>query len=129
MRPKRRIAIAHDWLTGMRGGKKVLEVICELFPTADIFTLIHIPGKVSSLIESHRIRTSPLQHIPHIKRLYRHFLPLMPWAMDQLNFTGYDLIISTSHCVAKGAIPAPGARHVCYCHTPMRYIWDQYDSY
>jgi glycosyltransferase involved in cell wall biosynthesis len=84
---------------------------------------------MSLKIESHRIVTSPLQKIPHIGSFYRHLLPLMPWAIEQLDFSSYDLLISTSHCVAKGAKPAPGTRHICYCHTPMRYIWDQYDSY
>ena len=129
IKSKRRIALVHDWLTGMRGGEKVLEVLCELFPQADLFTLVHVPGQVSPAIESHRIITSPLQKIPGVGSFYRHLLPLMPWAIDQLDFSGYDLLISTSHCVAKAAKPAPGARHVCYCHTPMRYIWDQYDSY
>lgn len=125
----RKIALIHDWLTGMRGGEKVLEVFCELFPKADLFTLIHVPGSVSRAIESHRIVTSPLQKVPRIERYYRHLLPIMPWAINQFDFAGYDLLISTSHCVAKAAKPAPGARHVCYCFTPMRYIWDQYDTY
>ncbi len=124
-----KIALIHDWLTGMRGGEKVLEVLCGLFPKADVFTLVHRPGRVSPLIESHRIITSPLQKIPGIGQIYRHFLPLMPWAIEQFDFRGYDVLISTSHCVAKGAIPPPGISHICYCHTPMRYIWDQYDHY
>src|SRR5439155_10502098 len=124
-----KIALVHDWLTGMRGGEKILELLCDLFPQADLFTLVHLPGKVSPTIESHRIGTSPFQKIPRIGRYYRHLLPLMPWAMGRFDFTGYDLLISTSHCVAKAARAAPGARHVCYCFTPMRYIWDQYDSY
>jgi glycosyltransferase involved in cell wall biosynthesis len=124
-----RIAIIHDWLTGMRGGEKVLEVLCEIFPRADIYTLVHLPGRVSPVIESHRILTSPLQKIPGIGSVYRHLLPLMPWAIERFDFSGYDLLISTSHCVAKAAIPPKGARHVSYCHTPMRYIWDQYDAY
>src|SRR5256885_78963 len=125
----RKIALIHDWLTGMRGGEKILELLCEIFPEADIFTLIHVPGKVNRTIESHRIYPSPLQKVPGIDRFYRHLLPLMPWAINRFDFTGYDLLISTSHCVAKAAKPAPGARHVCYCFTPMRYIWDQYESY
>jgi glycosyltransferase involved in cell wall biosynthesis len=129
LRSPKRIAFVHDWLTGMRGGEKVLEVFCELFPQADIYTLVHLPGNVSPIIESHRIVTSPLQALPGIKSYYRHLLPLMPWAMETFDFSKYDLIISTSHCVAKAAKPRVGARHVCYCHTPMRYIWDQYDSY
>jgi len=124
-----RVALVHDWLTGMRGGEKVLEVLANLFPAADIFTLVHLRGQVSPAIEKHKIITSPLQKIPGIDRYYRHLLPVMPWAIEQLDFSGYDLLISTSHCVAKGAMPAPSARHWCYCHTPMRYIWDQFDAY
>jgi glycosyltransferase involved in cell wall biosynthesis len=125
----KRIALIHDWLTGMRGGEKVLEVLCELFPQADLYTLVHVPGKVSPLIESRRIVTSYLQKIPGIAQRYRHFLPLMPGAIESFNFTDYDLMISTSHCVAKSAIPGPHTRHLSYCHTPMRYIWDQFGEY
>ena len=117
MNPKR-VALVHDWLTGMRGGEKVLEVLCELFPTADLFTLFHVPGKVSRTIESHRIITSPLQSVPGSARFYRHLLPLMPWAMGRFDFSDYDLVISTSHCVAKAARPKTGARHISYCHPP-----------
>lgn len=124
-----RIALIHDWLTGMRGGEKVLEVLCTIFPQADIFTLLHVPGQVSPTIERHHIVTSPLQKLPGIARSYRHLLPLMPWAIEQFDFTGYDLLISSSHCVAKGARPPVGIPHWSYCHTPMRYIWDQYDQY
>src|SRR4029077_7360470 len=111
----RKIALIHDWLTGMRGGEKILELLCMIFPKADLYTLVHLPGRVSPAIESHRITTSPLQKVPHIGRYYRHLLPLMPWAINQFNFAGYDLLISTSHCVAKAAVPAQGARHVCIC--------------
>jgi hypothetical protein len=124
-----RVALVHDWLTGMRGGEKVLEVLCDLFPQADVFTLVHIPGKVSRTIESHPIITSFLQRIPGAGRIYRYLLPLMPLAMERFDFSPYDLLISTSHCAAKAAKPRAGAHHICYCHTPMRYIWDQYDSY
>jgi glycosyltransferase involved in cell wall biosynthesis len=129
MKSPRRIALVHDWLTGMRGGEKILELLCEIFPHADIFTLVYLPGQLSPTIESHRITTSLLQKIPRIGRYYRHLLPLMPWVMERFDFSDYDLVISTSHCVAKAAKPAKGAHHVCYCFTPMRYIWDQYDSY
>jgi glycosyltransferase involved in cell wall biosynthesis len=126
---KRRIALIHDWLTGMRGGEKVLEVLCEIFPGADLYTLIHTPGQVSPLIERRKIYTSFLQKIPGIGRSYRYFLPLMPQAIERFDFGDYDLMISTSHCVAKGAIPGPRTQHWSYCHTPMRYIWDQFDDY
>jgi glycosyltransferase involved in cell wall biosynthesis len=125
----RRIALIHDWLTGMRGGEKVLAVLCRIFPSADLFTLVHLPGKLSPMIERHKIQTSPLQRFPNVGRYYRHLLPLMPWAIERFDFSGYDLLISTSHCVAKGAIPPAGVPHYSYCHTPMRYIWDQFDDY
>lgn len=124
-----RVALVHDWLTGMRGGEKVLEVLCELYPDATLFTLIHNPGSVSPLIEQMRIRTSFLQSAPFRQERYRHYLPLFPLAVESFDFRGFDLILSTSHAVAKGAKPAPGALHICYCHTPMRYVWELYDEY
>jgi glycosyltransferase involved in cell wall biosynthesis len=123
------IALVHDWLNGMRGGEKCLEEVCELFPTADLFTLIHEPGQVSRTIESHTIRTSFLQRLPGRRRFYRHFLPLFPSAIERLDVSGYDLVISLSHCVAKGARVAPSTPHVCYCFTPMRYAWDLEGEY
>jgi glycosyltransferase involved in cell wall biosynthesis len=123
------VALVHDWLTGMRGGEKVLEDLCVLFPEADVFTLVHVPGSVSATIERRTVRTSFLQRLPWAAKRYRHYLPLMPWAAEALDLRGYDLVVSSSHCVAKGVRPAPGAVHVCFCHTPMRYIWDQYDAY
>ncbi len=119
------VALVHDWLTGMRGGEKVLEELSTLFPGAPIHTLFHFPGSVSPQIESHPIHTSYLQRLPFLERHYRSFLPLFPTAAEQLDLTPYDLVISSSHCVAKGVLPAPGSLHVCYCHTPMRYAWDQ----
>ncbi len=113
----------------MRGGEKCLEVFCRLFPQADLFTLLHLPGRVSPVIESHRIVTSFLQRLPGAENNYRNFLPLMPAAIESLDFRGYDLILSSSHCVAKAAKADRGAKHLCYCFTPMRYIWDQFDVY
>lgn len=124
-----RVAIIHDWLTGMRGGEKCLEVFCRLYPDADLFTLLHIPGSVSSVIKNRKIHTSFLQSLPFIGKKYRHFLPLMPCAIENFDLKGYDLVLSSSHCVAKGIVPEKGSLHICYCHTPMRYIWDQYDQY
>ncbi len=124
-----KVALVHDWLTGMRGGEKCLEVFCDLFPQADIFTLLHIRGSVSEKIESHSIHTSFLQKIPFIKNHYRHTLPLMPKAIESFQLQGYDLVISTSHCVAKGCKVPKGITHICYCFTPMRYVWDQFDNY
>ena len=124
-----RVALVHDWLTGMRGGEKVLDAICELFPDAPLYTLVHVPGSVSARIESHRIVTSIAQRLPNPGRFYRHYLPLYPLAVRMLNLEGYDLVISSSHCAVKSVIAAPGAVHVCYCHSPMRYAWDQFDAY
>jgi glycosyltransferase involved in cell wall biosynthesis len=124
-----RVALIHDWLTGMRGGEKVLEVLCELYPDADIFTLFHRQGSVSPVIERHRIVTSFVQHLPLADVHYRRYLPLFPLAIEQFRLNGYDLVISSSHCAAKAAHAPPGARHICYCHSPMRYAWDQFDAY
>jgi glycosyltransferase involved in cell wall biosynthesis len=124
-----RVALVHDWLTGMRGGEKVLESIASLFPDAPIYTLFHFPGSVSKALESHPIHTSFLQKAPGIRRGYRRYLPLFPVAIEELDLTGYDLVVSSSHCVAKGVIPSPDAFHLCYCHTPMRYAWDQEHAY
>ena len=124
-----KIAIVHDWLTGMRGGEKCLEVLCKLYPSADLFTLLHIPGSVSQIIESHSIHTSFIQNLPFVKSKYRYYLPLMPFAIECFDLRKYDLILSSSHCVAKSVKPRQGSLHICYCHTPMRYIWDQFDQY
>jgi glycosyltransferase involved in cell wall biosynthesis len=124
-----RLAIVHDWLTGMRGGEKVLEAVCELYPEADLFTLLHVPGSVSPVIERHRITTSFIQHLPFAARLYRHYLPLFPIAVGRINLDGYDAVLSISHCVAKSVIVKKPARHLCYCLTPMRYAWDQFGAY
>ncbi|QQR73118.1 MAG: glycosyltransferase [Holophagales bacterium] len=127
--PFPKVALVHDWLTGMRGGEKVLERLAELAPGAPIYTLFHLPGSVSPALESHPIETSFLQRAPGLARWYRHYLPFFPAAIEQLDLSGFDLVVSTSHCVAKGILPPPGAVHVCYCHTPMRYAWDQERAY
>jgi glycosyltransferase involved in cell wall biosynthesis len=124
-----RVALVHDWLTGMRGGEKVLEALCTIFPGAPIYTLFHFPGSVSPTIESHPIHTSFLQKAPRLRQSYRGYLPLFPAAMEEFDFSGFDVIVSSSHCVAKGVIPTPDAFHFCYCHTPMRYAWDQEHAY
>jgi glycosyltransferase involved in cell wall biosynthesis len=124
-----RVALVHDWLTGMRGGEYVLEAIAELFPGAEIFTLVSFEDKISEPLKRHRIHTSFLQRIPGAEKRYRHLLPLMPRAIESFDLAGFDLVISSSHCVAKG-IPKPeGAVHVSYVHAPMRYMWDRYDEY
>ncbi|MBI4381000.1 MAG: glycosyltransferase [candidate division NC10 bacterium] len=113
----------------MRGAERCLEVFCELFPRADLFTLLHIPGSVSSIIESMNVRTSFIQRLPFLQQKYRYYLPLFPAAIERFDLRGYDLILSSSHCVAKGVKRPPGALHLAYVYTPMRYIWDLHDEY
>lgn len=127
--PSPNIALVHDWLVSMRGGERALEVLCELFPGATLFTLVHKPGSVSPSIERMTIRTSFIQHLPLGTSRYQHYLPLFPSAIRQLDLRGFDLIISSSHAAAKAVRVGPGALHLCYCYTPMRYIWDQYHEY
>jgi glycosyltransferase involved in cell wall biosynthesis len=124
-----KVAIIHDWLNGMRGGEKVLEEILRLYPGADVFTLFYEPEKVSPLIRSKRVFTSRLNRNPLIKKHYQFFLPWFPRHIEAFDLNDYSLVISSSHCVAKGVIPAPEARHYSYIHSPMRYAWDQYYSY
>ena len=124
-----KVAIIHDWLTGMRGGEKCLEVFCELYPAATLFTLVHIKGTVSETIEKMDIKTSFIQHFPDIEKKYRYYLPLMPKAIRSFDLIGYDLILSSSHCVAKGVRIPKKSLHICYCYTPMRYLWDMYGQY
>ncbi len=117
------VALCHDWLTGMRGGERVLEILCQGFPSAPIHTLIHNRAAISPVINSHCIRTSWLQGVPGILRHYRHLLPLFPAAMERFPPVAGDLLISTSHCVAKNIRTTPSTPHLCYCFTPMRYAW------
>ncbi|KJJ85258.1 glycosyltransferase group 1 family protein [Candidatus Omnitrophus magneticus] len=124
-----KIAIVHDWLTGMRGGEKCLEVLCELFPSADLFTLLHKKNSVSKTIENMKIKTSFLQNIPGITKSYRNFLPLFPIAIEKFDLRGYDLILSSSHAVAKGVRINSKALHISYCYTPARYAWQFFDDY
>ena len=123
-----KVALVHDWLTGMRGGEKVLDAICELFPDAPLFTLLHVPGSVSPRIEARPITRSLAQSLPRARRFYRHFLPLYPALVETFDLDAYDLVISSSHCAVKSVV-APRAVHVCYCHSPMRYAWDQFRAY
>lgn len=123
-----RVAVVHDWLTGMRGGEKVLEAILALVPHAEIYTLFHFEGSVSEAIERHTIHTSTLQSRARRIGDYRRLLPLFPRAAESWDLHGFDLVISSSHCVAKG-VESGAIPHVSYCHTPMRYIWDRFDDY
>jgi glycosyltransferase involved in cell wall biosynthesis len=124
-----RVVLAHDWLTGMRGGERVLEELCRLFPGAPLLTLLHVPGSVSPLIEDREIRASFLDQVPGIGRSYRRFLPLMPAAVRALRVPPCDLLLSSSHCAIKALRPPDGARHLCYVHAPMRYVWGQSGAY
>jgi glycosyltransferase involved in cell wall biosynthesis len=124
-----RLALVHDWLTGMRGGEKVLEVVCERFPDAELFTLIHLPGSVSPTIERRTVHTSFIQHLPGARRYYRNYLPLFPAAVAGFDFSGFDFVLSISHCAVKSVVRPEGAFHLSYCLTPMRYAWDQFDAY
>jgi len=124
-----KVALVHDWLNGMRGGEKVLEGMLDIFPSADIFTLFYTPDKVSEKIRSRNVTASYLNRFLPARRWYRQCLPLLPRAVESFDLSAYDLVVSTSHCVAKGAIPPPQAPHVSYVFTPMRYIWDQYPHY
>lgn len=124
-----RVAIIHYWLVKMRGGEKVLEALCEMYPDADIFTHVYNADAISPTIKKHRITTSFIADLPWSRRLYQSYLPLMPFALKRLDLRGYDLVISSESGPAKGVTVDPGARHVCYCHTPMRYVWDMYEDY
>jgi glycosyltransferase involved in cell wall biosynthesis len=124
-----RVALVHDWLTGMRGGERCLARIAGLFPDAEIFTLFHVSGTTSSAIETLPIHASGLSRLPGAARHYRKLLPLFPSAIERFDLTGFDLVMSTSHAVAKGVRTRPDQLHLCYCFTPMRYVWDQADAY
>jgi glycosyltransferase involved in cell wall biosynthesis len=124
-----KVAIVHYWLVGMRGGEKVIEALCELFPQADLFTHVHVPGALSPSIAAHRVQTSFIASLPQAAKRYKSYLPLMPLALEQLDLRGYDLIISSESGPSKGIIPPAGAVHVCYCHSPMRYIWNMFHDY
>jgi glycosyltransferase involved in cell wall biosynthesis len=124
-----KVAIIHYWLVGMRGGEKVLEALCDMFPQADIFTHVYVPDAVSKTIRQHRVSTTFINSLPCASRLYKRYLPLMPLALEQLDLRGYDLIVSSESGPAKGIIPAPSALHLCYCHSPMRYIWNMFHDY
>lgn len=128
-----RVAIVHDWLTGMRGGEAILDVICELFPNADLFTLLQTDYKMSpNILNGRAVHTSFLQGLMGMRQFsqgYRKLLPLFPKAAESLDVSKYDLILSNTHCVAKGVRKKPGALHIAYVSTPMRYIWDMFDEY
>jgi len=125
-----KVAIIHYWLTNYRGGEKVLEALCELYPNADIYTHVYSEEKFkNSIISLHNIRTTFISKLPFSKTRYQMYLPFMPLALESIDLNGYDLIISSESGPAKGVIPPPGVPHICYCHSPMRYLWDMYNEY
>jgi len=124
-----KVALVHYWLVGMRGGEKVLEALCRMFPEADIFTHVCDRESISGELKRHRISTTAVQRLPFARRLYRTYLPFMPMALEELDLSGYDLVISSEAGPAKGVLAPLGAPHLCYCHSPMRYVWDQYHVY
>ena len=124
-----RVAIVHYWLVGMRGGEKVIEALCEMYPQADIFTHVYAPDMVSERIRQQRVIPTFINSLPRAAKMYKTYLPLMPLALEQLDLRGYDLVISSESGPAKGIIPPSDAIHVCYCHAPMRYIWNMYHDY
>src|SRR5258706_9610195 len=123
-----RIALVHDWLITWRGGEKVLEALLELMPNAELFTLFHEPNAMPATIERHEVHTAFLDRIPYARRMHRELLPLLPLAVWSLDLSGFDLVVSSSHCVAKAA-RGRRARHLSYVHAPMRDFWDQFDDY
>lgn len=124
-----RVALIHYWLVGMRGGEKVIEALCEMYPDADIYTHVHDPKAMSATLRKHTIHTSFIAKLPNAIRWYQHYLPLMPLALEQIDLRGYDLVISSESGPAKGVIVPSEAVHICYCHSPMRYVWDMYHDY
>ena len=127
--PNLRVAIIHDWLVTLRGGERVLDALCELFPQAVVHTLVRLPGVATPRIEAMRHVTSFADRLPLAQKKHRWLLPLYPMAIESFDLSQFDLVLSSSHCVAKAALAGPGAVHVCYCHTPVRYAWDRTDDY
>lgn len=124
-----RVAIIYHWLVKMRGGERVLERMLDIFPDADIYTHVYCPKQVSPRIRDRDVHTTFIDRLPLADRLYKKYLPLMPRALEELDLRGYDLVISNETGPTKGVIPAPDALHVCYTHSPMRYLWDHYPDY
>jgi glycosyltransferase involved in cell wall biosynthesis len=124
-----RVALIHHWLVRMRGGEKVLESLCSLFPQADIYTLVFDPKEIADSIKRHSITTSWIQKLPFATRHYSKYLPLFPLAIEQFDLSAYDLVLSSEAAVGKGAITRPETCHICYCHAPLRYAWSAYHTY
>ena len=124
------VVLAHDWLTGFRGGEWILEAICQMFPEAPLYTLVYLPNRTSPIIENRKIHTSALERIPNVHGIYRKLLPIFPLAVAQMKVSEpAEVMVSTSHCVIKGLKKPPGSFHLSYVHSPMRYMYDQYEAY
>jgi len=124
-----KIALVHHWLVTMRGGERVLESLAELFPSAELFTLVCDRTRISAELSGRRIQSSLLQRFPKSTEWYPYYLPFFPLATDRLDLSEYDLIISSDAATVKGVRGKAGATHICYCHTPMRYVWSGYETY
>lgn len=125
-----KVAIIHDWLTTWAGAEKALAELLACYPEAELFTTVNFLDRgVSPCLQGRRIHTSFIQRLPGARRHYRRYMPLMPLAIEQFDLKGFELVISSSHAVAKGVITDPEARHVCYCYSPMRYAWDMQHQY
>ena len=124
-----RVAIVHHWFISRAGGERFFDTIATLFPTADIFTLFLDKRKFLPQLNQHKITTSFLDKIPAAQKIHRHFLPFYPLAVEMLDLSGYDLIITSDSGPMKGVLTDPHSTHICYCHSPMRYLWDGYSAY
>jgi len=124
-----RVAIVHHWFITLGGGERLVDTIGKLFPTADVFTLFLDKGKLPPALYNHKIITSFLDKTPAARKAHRHFLPFYPLAVETLNLSGYDLVISSDSGPMKGVLTDPGSTHICYCHSPMRYLWDSHSAY
>src|SRR5579864_5248412 len=126
---KLRVAIVHYWFIGRAGGERVVEALAEIFPQADIFSLVADHSTLAPILQNRKMHTSFLQRVPGAKKFHRHFLFLQPFALEQFDLGEYDLVISSESGPAKGVITSSRTCHICYCHSPMRYIWDMYQEY
>jgi glycosyltransferase involved in cell wall biosynthesis len=130
MNLKSKIAVIHDWLVTYAGAERLLEQVLEIYPEADLFSLVDfLPADKRFFIKNKKVTTSFLQHLPFARTKYRRYLPLMPYAIESLDVSGYDLIITVSHAVAKGVKTRPGQKHICLCCSPIRYAWDLREQY
>lgn len=126
---KLKVAIVHDWLVSYAGADRVVDCMHHVFPDAPIYTLVYDKEKMPAWFRDYDIRTTWIQKLPFATKLYKKLLPLMPGAFEALDLSEYDLVLSSSSSCSKGVITRPDAVHICYCHTPIRYVWDFYYTY